>query len=105
MNHDTMLWSGTAWYDAGTGMKMEEGEWTHLAFAVDQGSVTVYVDGEAKYNGSGFPNVFTTASGTFSLGVNWWDPAFVGKMDELLIFTEALSADRVSELAAAAPNS
>ena len=65
----TMLWSGTAWYDGVTGTQIPAGQWSHLAFTVDAGAVKVYVDGVEKFSGVNFPNVFTTANGAFALGV------------------------------------
>ncbi|WP_328285299.1 LamG-like jellyroll fold domain-containing protein [Paenibacillus alkaliterrae] len=103
VNNDTMVWSGTAWYDAGTGMKIKAGEWSHLAFTVNNGSITVYVNGVQKFSRTGFPNVFTTADGSFSLGVNWWDTPYKGLMDELRIYETALTADEIAGLATKTP--
>ncbi|MDQ0112180.1 LamG-like jellyroll fold domain-containing protein [Paenibacillus harenae] len=99
----TMLWSGTAWYDAPTGMQIPVGEWAHVAFTVEEGRVTVYINGEEKFTGTGFPNVFTTADGVFALGVNYWDTPFAGMIDELLVYDAALSAEQIAELGAGAP--
>lgn len=85
-DHNTMLWSGEAWYDGSTGARISAGEWHHIAFTVDAGTVIVYVDGEAKFSGTGFPDIFTDDQGIFSLGVNWWDPPFQGRMDELRVY-------------------
>jgi arabinan endo-1,5-alpha-L-arabinosidase len=95
----TMIWSGTAWYDAVTGMTINANEWTHLAFTVDEGQIAVYVNGVEKYNQGGFPNVFTTTNGTFGLGVNWWDTPYKGLIDELHIYEGAISPAKVAELA------
>nr|WP_241657923.1 LamG domain-containing protein [Anaerobacillus alkaliphilus] len=94
----TMLWSGTQWYDATTRLKITPNEWTHLTFTVDNGNVVVYVNGEAKFTGSNFPNVFTTNNGTFGLGVNFWDIPFKGMMDELRIYEGVLTPNQVSSL-------
>ncbi|MDQ0256054.1 arabinan endo-1,5-alpha-L-arabinosidase [Evansella vedderi] len=99
-NYDTMVWSGTAWYDAPTGMKIPTGEWTHIAFTVDEGKITVYVNGEERFTGTGFPNVFTTADAYFGLGVNHWDTPYKGLMDELKIYDNlALTAEEIVLLA------
>jgi arabinan endo-1,5-alpha-L-arabinosidase len=95
----TMIWSGTAWYDAVTGMTINANEWTHLAFTVDEGQIAVYVNGVEKFNQGGFPNVFTTTNGTFGLGVNWWDTPYKGLIDELHIYEGAISPAKVAELA------
>ena len=95
----SMLWSGTAWYDAGLGMNIPVGRWSHLAFSVKNGAVNVYVDGVKKFSGVNFPNVFTTTAGVFGLGVNWWDTPYKGSMDELRIYGTALSDADVAALA------
>ncbi|CAM4397870.1 family 43 glycosylhydrolase [Paenibacillus alkaliterrae] len=103
VNNDTMIWSGTAWYDAGAGMKVKAGVWSHLAFTVNNGSIVVYVDGVQKFSGTGFPNVFTTTDGSFSLGVNWWDTPYKGLIDELRIYEVALPAEEIANLAKKTP--
>nr|WP_238546426.1 LamG domain-containing protein [Paenibacillus sp. TCA20] len=97
----SMLWSNSkgAWYDGVTGAKLPLSEWTHLAFTVAGDQVNVYVNGEEKFAGSGFPDIFLDNTGTFSLAVNWWDPPFKGMMDELRIYQGAISAEEVQELA------
>ncbi|WP_418276944.1 LamG-like jellyroll fold domain-containing protein [Isoptericola jiangsuensis] len=98
---DTMLWSGSSpsYYDGGTGAQIPVGEWTHLAFTVDGGDVTIYADGEAVHTGTGFPDVFTTSDGVFALGVNWWDVPFQGAIDDLQVYSGALSAEQVAAVA------
>lgn len=103
VNNDTMLWSGTAWYDAGTGTKIPVNAWTHLAFTVQDGAVKVYVNGAQKFSGTGFPNIFTTTNGTFGLGVNWWDVPYKGQIDELRVYESALTPEEMTALAQAAP--
>ncbi|MET3207821.1 UNVERIFIED_CONTAM: hypothetical protein ABIC26_000757 [Paenibacillus sp. PvR008] len=51
-------------------MKIKTNEWTRLAFTVDNGVLSVYVNGKPQFAGTGFPEVFTSKAGTFSLGVN-----------------------------------
>jgi arabinan endo-1,5-alpha-L-arabinosidase len=99
VNGASMLWSGTAWYDAGLGMNIPTSQWSHLAFTVNNGAVNVYVNGVKKFGGINFPNVFTTTTGVFSLGVNWWDIPYKGLMDELRIYETALTAEQVASLA------
>lgn len=94
--NDTMLWSGEAWYDAGTGMKIPANEWSHVAFSVDNGSIKLYVNGEEKFAGENFPDVFTTENGVFALGVNYWDTPYKGLMDELLVYdAKVLTAEEI----------
>ncbi|MGN8246798.1 LamG-like jellyroll fold domain-containing protein [Cellulomonas soli] len=96
---NTMVWSGSAWYDAGTPLQLPVGQWSHVALTVDSGDVSVYVDGAPQFTGTGFPDVFTTTTGTFAVGVNWWDTPFAGDVDELSVHGSALSADEVAALA------
>ncbi|WP_084822061.1 family 43 glycosylhydrolase [Bacillus sp. SA1-12] len=83
---NTMVWSGTRWYDANTGMSIQPNQWTHLAFVVDNGNIHVYINGEEKFSGTSFPDVFTSAGSVFSLGVNYWDVPYKGLMDDLKIY-------------------
>ena len=95
----TMVWSGSQWYDAGTGTQIPVGRWSHVALTVDGGDIVVYVDGQAAYTGTGFPDVLTTTAGTFALGVNWWDTPFQGDVDEVSVWSSALTATEVAALA------
>ncbi|MCU4676453.1 family 43 glycosylhydrolase [Catenovulum sp. 2E275] len=93
------LWSGTAWYDANLDKTIPVNEWTHIAFSVANGAVQVYVNGELKFEGINFPNIFGTGGTTyFGLGVNHWDVPFNGAIDELKVFGNSISANKVSEL-------
>lgn len=96
---NTMVWSGSeSWYDGTTGLTIAAGEWTHLAFSVSNGTLKVYVNGEQKFTGSNFRDIFTTDSGAFSLGVNWWDAPFKGALDELQVFEGELTPAQIAEL-------
>jgi arabinan endo-1,5-alpha-L-arabinosidase len=70
---------------------------------VQNGTIVVYVNGAQKFKGTNFPNVLTTTTGTFALGVNWWDVPFKGAMDELHLYESALTAEEVAALAREAP--
>ncbi len=99
VNNATMLWSGTSWYDAGTGMNIPAGQWSHLAVTVKSGAISVYVNGVKRFGGTNFPHVFTNTSGVFSLGVNWWDLPYKGSMDDLRIYGSALTDADIAALA------
>lgn len=100
VNSNTMVWSGsTKWYDAVTGMTINTGEWTHLAFTVEGGTIKLYVNGTEKFKGTDFPHVFTSVAANFSLGVNWWDVPFQGLIDELRVYEGALSSVEIASLA------
>lgn len=87
-SNNTMLWSGESWFDANTEQKIAVNEWSHLAFTVNNGEVTVYINGEPAFSGTNFPDVFTTTNAAFALGVNYWDIPYKGLMDEVLIYGE-----------------
>lgn len=96
---NTMLWSGTAWFDGNTGTQIETGVWTHFAAVNNGGNITLYLNGEEVFNSGNFPDVFTPASTTqFAVGVNFWDVPYTGLMDDLVIFDEPLSAEDVNNL-------
>ena len=95
----SMLWSGTAWYDAGLGVTTPVGEWSHLAFTVDTGDVRIYLDGQLRYSGNNFPAVFDGSDGVFSLGTNWWDLPYRGSIDELRVYETALDDAQIEALA------
>lgn len=92
----TMLWSGTAWFDAAAGLTIPTGKWSHVAFTVDKGAVKLYVNGGLAYSGSEFPDIFKDKNAVFGLGVNYWDSPFKGMMDELKIYSRALSAEQIN---------
>ncbi|HHX02562.1 MAG TPA: LamG domain-containing protein [Firmicutes bacterium] len=94
----TMIWSGNLqWYDAICGETIPLNEWTHVVVTVDNGDVTVYLNGVEKFAGTGFPDVFSQleADGVFVLAVNWWDPPFIGMLDELKIYDRVLTPDEI----------
>lgn len=96
---DTMVWSGTGWFDGGFGLKLPVGQWSHVALSVDNGHVMAWVDGVTVLDRTGFPEVLTTSAGTFALGVNWWDTPYRGAMDEVQVRDAALTQSEVNDLA------
>lgn len=93
VNHNTMIWSGEEWYDAGLSKQLSVDEWTHVAFTVDEGALAVYFNGVKEFSGTEFPNIFTSAEAVFGLGVNYWDTPYKGLMDELLIYDEQVLSE------------
>ena len=91
--------STTAWYDAGIGQRVALNSWSHLTFVVSGGIVKIYLNGQVVFSGSNFPNVFgVTGNKGFGLGVNFWDTPFKGMLDEVTIYSEAISAEDVLQL-------
>lgn len=96
---NTMLWSGTAWFDGTTGVKIPTATWTHLVMVVESGKLSTYVNGELTNSLNNFPDVFGAAAARhFALGVNYWDAAYNGEIDQLKIYDEAITQEDVTEL-------
>jgi arabinan endo-1,5-alpha-L-arabinosidase len=96
---NTMLWSGTAWFDGTFNTPIPVGAWSHLVMVVDGGTLRLYLNGQLVNTMAGFPDVFTPAPVTaFALGLNFWDLPYRGRIDQLKIYDEALVAENVAEL-------
>ncbi|HTF94935.1 MAG TPA: LamG-like jellyroll fold domain-containing protein [Cellvibrio sp.] len=96
---NTMLWSGTAWFDGDFNAQIPSGSWSHLVAVMDGGALKTYVNGVLTNSMSNFPDVFTPATSTrFALGVNYWDTPFNGHVDQLKIFDFAIPQSVVTEL-------
>lgn len=94
------LWStdNGAWFNTQTGT-LPLGQWSHVAFTVDNGSATIYVNGIERASWVGVSDLFTGNNATFALGVNYWpDLPFNGYIDEFKVFDQALAASDVAEL-------
>ncbi len=94
-----MVWS----YDGGTyydnyndTAQMEQGVWTHITVTAENGQATVYVNGSAICSGS-VAQVVSLVDNIF-IGVNYWDTAIQGAIDELYIYNKAMSASEVAAL-------
>lgn len=98
-DNTTTLWSGENWYNASIGSRIRTNQWQHIAFSVDNGFVKVFINGKEAYSGSGFPDVFTSKEGVFSLGVNFWDTPYKGMIDELRIYNVAIPEQVAAKLA------
>lgn len=90
----TLLWANAA-YEATAGYKIPVNQWTHTAFTVNNGTVKLYINGEEKFSGTGFPATFTDNNGIFTLGVNYWDAPYKGLIDELKIYNNVLTPEAV----------
>lgn len=95
----SMIWAGSTWYDAGLGTQIPVGQWTHVAYTIDSGVLTAWLNGERVFEGAGFPSLLTTQDSVFSLGTNWWDTPYQGAMDEVRLYSSALDDATVAELA------
>lgn len=96
---NTMLWGRVpAWFDGTAGLRIPAGQWSHMAFSVKSGAATVYINGEQKFAGSGVSDLFSTGTGKFALGVNYWDVPFNGQVDDLKIYEAGLTATEIKAL-------
>lgn len=99
-NNETLLWSKDFdnWYDGITGTLIPLNKWSHLTVTIDEGIAKVYINGEEKFVGSEFPDLFTGGNAECGLGVNYWDAPFKGLMDELSVYNYALTSEDVQSL-------
>jgi arabinan endo-1,5-alpha-L-arabinosidase len=96
---NTMLWSGSdRWFDGSAGERIPQDAWTHVAFAVNRGVVSVYLNGVRKFSSGSIEDFFSRGSGHCALGVNYWDTPFNGLIDDLKIYEAALTAEEVKAL-------
>ncbi|WP_019912514.1 LamG-like jellyroll fold domain-containing protein [Paenibacillus sp. HW567] len=101
----TRLWFGSeAWLDADLGVQIGTGQWSHVAFTYDAGTVKMYLNGDLKSTGTGFTDVFSGEDGVFALGVNYWDVPYQGMIDKLRVYEKALSAEAVGWLVNGEPD-
>lgn len=84
------------------------GTWHHMACVYDGSNITLYVDGSVDTNGTDNPKSFTSSivngSTPFRMGIrtsfsNPADPVD-GLMDDLAIFTDALSSGEIADIIA-----
>jgi arabinan endo-1,5-alpha-L-arabinosidase len=96
---NTMLWSGSdRWFDGSSGLRIPANQWHHVAFSVDQGVVSVFIDGARRFNAGTLTDFFSTRQGIFALGVNYWDLPYNGMIDELKVYEAALSDTEIRAL-------
>src|SRR5690625_3173792 len=94
-----MLWSGSeTWADATAGERIPRDTWSHMAVSVENGRVSVFLNGIEKYSGGQVPDFFTEGEGRFALGVNYWDTPLQALLDELKVYDAALTAEVVLAL-------
>jgi len=112
-NNGTLIWARddkkNIWYDGLPPFNLEKERWYHVVIVVDQGKARLFIDGEevplkVQINGQPnpqglVPDVFSIKPGAlFALGVNYWDPALRGMIDELRVYDRPLTAEEVKLL-------
>lgn len=99
VSENSMVWSGTQWYDAAMGTQIPINTWSHIVYVVEDGMLEVYLNGSQVFAGNEFPDIFSNQQSTgFSIGVNFWDTPYHGIVDELKIYDEAISAADIIQL-------
>ncbi|MBW4080328.1 LamG-like jellyroll fold domain-containing protein [Paenibacillus sp. S150] len=101
----TRMWFGSdTWLDADAGLQIPAGQWSHVAFTYDAGTVKLYIDGVLKYTGTGFTDVFAGPDSIFALGVNYWDVPYQGMIDKFRVYEKALAPEVVGWLVNGEPD-
>jgi len=99
---DTQLWhrsaSGNVWFDAKGKGKLAIGDWTHVAFTVEEGLVSMYINGQLTYTGRSVADLFSDGDSVFSIAVNYWDVPYKGYMDELQVYDGILTQTEITNL-------
>jgi hypothetical protein len=75
------------------------GEWTHVAFVVDQEGMYLYINGRLD-TGMSLEHAIVTPAGPIYLGSEPTKPGFGGLMDDLRVYASPLTAEAVAALAA-----
>jgi hypothetical protein len=78
------------------------GEWTHVAFVVDQEGMFLYINGSLD-TGMSLEHAVVTPAGPIYLGSEPTKPGFGGLMDDFRVYASPLTAEAVAELAAQEP--
>ncbi|MEU6744613.1 LamG domain-containing protein [Spirillospora sp. NPDC046719] len=74
------------------------GEWTHVAFVVDQEGMFLYINGRLD-TGMSLEHAVVTPAGPIYLGSEPTKPGFGGLMDDFRVYASPLSAEAVAALA------
>ena len=97
--HDAVEWQRPVASTAARACASGANTWTHLAFSVNRGVVSVYINGVRQIQRR---HACRTSSapetGIFALGVNYWDLPFNGLIDELKVYEASLSGAEIKAL-------
>ncbi len=102
--------TSTGQVDYGSTTRVDDGEWHHVAAVFDNGTLTIYIDGNPEPSASGgstFGRGVNTRYGFLGVGseATTFDGSrgpnnyFNGDMDDVRIYDRALSAEEIAELA------
>jgi hypothetical protein len=90
------IYHHTGWYDWQTNTPIAANTWTHIAYTWDQTTERIYKNGVfAESRGRNFNYV----PGNALIGSGWWGDSanfFPGRIDEVLIFNDTLTAEQIA---------
>ncbi len=106
---NTLQWAikprgGGAWFWHNTGIVIAQGIWTHVAVVYDGSRVTAYRDGRREESFDYPVGNLETSGSALQISGRMTQPAgsrFKGLMDEIRVYSEALSAYRIQQFYAA----
>ncbi len=100
------FWDGASWQQINTGISLADGQWHHLAFSFDDtaNTQTLYIDGVAVASAAftasiAHPGWFTYTRIGDHVSDAEHDFSFNGLIDDVRIYTRALSAAEIATLA------
>ncbi|WP_062321456.1 LamG-like jellyroll fold domain-containing protein [Halolactibacillus sp. JCM 19043] len=98
-NDEILVWSRVTtptekWFDGITNEVATPGEWRHVVLTNEYGKGHIYIDGKKKTSFNNFNSVVNGEALTIYLGVNPFDSAFKGWMDELVIYQSYTVSDQ-----------
>ena len=85
--------SDSNWPFLASNHSAELGVWQHVAVSCDSGRCAIFING--VLSGEAKLGILTGEKVTLAIGVNLWDDGFIGLIDELKIYDEALSAAEI----------
>lgn len=82
-------------------VRLTVGDWVHVAFVVDAGGMSLYVDGRLDV-GLPLEHAIVTPAGPIYLGSEPTKPGFGGQIDDFRVYASALGEEAVRSLASRA---
>ena len=101
-NKLALQWShSNSWIDVvdSTANRVNDGDWHHVAYFISAGSQKIYVDGSEVASGTTSSTAQNNTTAPTIIGRNWNASGyFNGSIDQVRIYTKALSSTEVSSL-------
>lgn len=99
---NTVLWHRNNtidfWFDARSNITIPTNDWSHVAFTVEEGYTTLYINGVKMFTGQEISDLFSDGDSVFSLAVNYWDTPYKGYVDELTVYEGVLSEEQITAM-------